>query len=152
GDAEQCADGWDIVLAEASPADHAARLPFAAAQRRLLEGAADKLPLRDDDVEAGQDGQLHPRRDCGIVFDLARNQHLQHQAALAVADQNKRSPTVLRREIIAPGCGYVAVGEFAGIIDVRAGGISGHRAERHLTIDGSKGPTYAREARELDLG
>ena len=123
-----------------------------AAQRRPFERAPDQLPLRDDDIEARQDRELHSRRDRRIVLDLARDQHLQHQAALAVTDQHERATIVPRRKIVAPGGGDVAVCKCGRRIDVGAGGISGDRTERHLPVDGRERPAYGGEARELNLG
>ena len=152
GIAEHRAGRRDVLFAETVPTHRAAGLAGAAAQRSLLERTADELAVRHEQVEARDDRQLHPARKRRVVLDLAGNQQLLHQAALAVADQHERTAVVAGRNIVAPGCEDVAIGEGERLVDFRARSEGGDRRNRHLAIDWNERPAHRGEARELDLG
>src|SRR5690242_3584138 len=112
-----------VLVAEAAPGDHAAGLFRSAAQRRFLEGTADQLCLRHKHVEAGDDRKLHLLRDW-LSLDFPGDQLLEHEAALAVADEDEGASIVLRREIIAPCRRNVAIGHRYCVADVTSRRIS----------------------------
>src|SRR4029078_3177520 len=94
-----------------------------AAQRSFLQSAAHQPSLRHKQVIAGEDGELHTRRDGGVGLDVAGDQLLEQRAALAVADQDEWATAVPGREIGAPRGGDVAVGEPGSFADVPARGL-----------------------------
>jgi hypothetical protein len=85
-------------------------------------------------------------------FSISRAQLLQHQAALAVADEDERPSLVPCREIISPSGRDISVGEIPRGPDVGAGGVSGHGTQGHLAVYRREGPARSGEAGKLDFG
>ena len=152
GDAEDRAGRRDVLLAEAGPGDDAAGLAGLRAERGRLEAAADQLALRHQDVEAGEDGELHALVDGGVGLDLRGDQLDQMHRALAVADQDEGAALVAGGEKVAPGGEHVAIGLDGGLRDVLAGGKSDDRADRHLAVYRRIDLAHRREARGLGGG
>ena len=150
GIAEQGARGGQIVDAVGRPGKDAAGLAFAAAQRGRLEGAADEFALRDEDVEAGDDREKHSS-GLRATLDFLGEQLLEHQRALAVADEDERAAGIAGGEILTPGARDVGVGEARRTADVGADVRDGDRADGHLAVDRGEGPAHRAEAGELVL-
>src|SRR5206468_8033996 len=139
GKAEHRAGWRGIAFTEAAVGDDAPSLARAAAQRGLLEGTADELPRRHQHIVAGDDRQLHPREELRLLFDLAGDQLLEHQAALAVADQHERTSTIAGADVVAPGGEHVAISDRSRRHDVLAELKSGNRSNCHLPVNWREG-------------
>ena len=114
----------------------------------LLQGSANQLSLRNQQVEAGNDRELHPG-GFRLSLDFVGEQLLEHQRALAMAEQDVGTALVVFGQILLPRGANVGIGEDRGLGHVRAGGGSRNRAKRHLPIDGCEYPAGAGEAGEL---